>query len=82
MTQAKILYWLEGKPQIGQDTGGRGRDWVLHSQGERLNSGGREGQSPLWTAVKTRAMSPWDERIGTRVSSALNPAVERSTPGS
>lgn len=25
MTQAKILSWLEGKPQIGQDTGGRGR---------------------------------------------------------
>lgn len=24
MTQAQILYWLEGKPQIGQDTGGRG----------------------------------------------------------
>lgn len=51
MTQAKILYWLEGKPQIGQDTGGRDAGWVLHSQGGKTKQRW-EGQSALWTAVR------------------------------
>lgn len=46
MTQAKILYWREGKPQIGQDTGGR--DTGSYIPGEKAKQW-REGESPLWT---------------------------------
>lgn len=38
MTQAQIHYWLEGKPQIGQDTGGTGaRSYI--PEGERQTGG-------------------------------------------
>lgn len=73
MTQAQLLYWLEGKPQIGQDTGGRGAgSYIPVGEGQTGRVGALSGQ--LFSSRVT-VLSPGDRRRGIRVWNEPNLAA-------
>lgn len=75
MTQAQILPWLGGKPQIGQNTGGKGAGSCI-LQGESQTVGGRvRSLSGQLFSSGASVLSPQGGRRGPGVWSEPKPAV-------